>query len=138
NSGFGMTQQFSFVASSPVGSGNVAGMYFIVNTEIFAANSCYFKYSAPTNQLFLENNAGNNWGAGGVLGSATTLSNSQCSINLANSTFTPSGDDITVGLAISFAASYVGPKKTFMQALDLKSEGSGWQQLGTWLVSPVA
>jgi hypothetical protein len=138
DSGFGLTQQFSFVGSSPVGSGNVAALYMIFGLNVSAANSCYAKWVAATNQVFLLNDAGTTYGAGAAPGSATTLSNSQCSVNLANTTFTPSGDDVTVDLAVSFTAKFVGPKKVYLNAVDLKGESSGWVQEGTWLVSAVA
>ena len=64
SSGFGTTQQFSFVASSPNGAGNLAFVNMLFNTTRSAVNGCYLTYVAAANQLSLLSDDGSSWTSG--------------------------------------------------------------------------
>jgi hypothetical protein len=73
-----------------------------------------------------------------TLGSSGTLSNSHCSVNMAASSVSSSGNDLYLNLAITFTSAFAGARNTYMYATDHASQVSGWQQVGTWTASPLA
>jgi hypothetical protein len=106
-----------------------------VKVRFGAANvnpgTCTARYRPMTLEIALLDDAGTAWIAG-RLGTGT-LSNSQCTLNLAGSAATPSGNDLTVLLNISFSSSFVGDKIIFMLAKNA-SQKSGWLTRGLWTV----
>ena len=97
------------------------------------SNSCLLEYATAANQLYLYNDAGTAWLAPATVGAAGTLSNSQCSINMAAATVTKSGTNLTLNLPMTFTAAYAGAKNTYMYAGG-SIANSGWQTMGTWTV----
>src|SRR5262249_14785713 len=65
---------------------------------------------------------------------AGTLSNSQCSINVSQSSFSGSGLQLTVTVSVTFQSSFAGTKNNYLIAFDQAGLNSGWQQVGTWTV----
>jgi hypothetical protein len=96
-----------------------------------AASSCMLYYARPTNQLFLLDDAGTAWSSPEAPGTAVTLSNSQCSVNVAAASVTTSGVNLTLNLPMTFTAAYTGTKSTYVYAAG-SSANSGWQALGSW------
>jgi len=82
--------------------------------------------------LFLYNDAGAS-GTSATLGTAGTLSNSQCSINAGTATVTTSGMNLTLNLPVTFTAAYAGAKSVYMYAAG-SSAASGWLPMGSWTV----
>ena len=70
-----------------------------------------------------------------TLGSATTLQNSQCSLNVATATVVPSGNTLTLNVTLTFKPAFTGAKNVYLHAVDVSGANSGWQQLGTWTVA---
>jgi hypothetical protein len=62
-----------------------------------------------------------------------TLSNSQCSLNVAAATVISSGTNLTLDLPVTFTTAYAGAKTTYMYAAG-SAANSGWQALGSWIV----
>jgi len=117
-----------------VGAANLAGVYMLITVAGgSSANSCYMKYLPGTNMFYLAaNDGGSDFGTGGLLGSTTTLSNTQCSVNLATTTAAASGNDLTVAPTVTFNASFTGSKNVYLGALDVHGESSGNVKVGTW------
>jgi hypothetical protein len=88
-------------------------------------------YAKATNQLYFLNDAGTAWSSPVAPGTAMTLSNSQCSLNVAAASVTPSGTNLTLSLPVTFTPAYAGLKSTYMYAAG-SSANSGWQALGSW------
>jgi hypothetical protein len=107
-SGTGTSQLFTFHASDLNGSGYIPAVQVIVNSSVNGANACFFDYSRAAAWIGLANNANTAWGASGYLGSSAVLSNSQCSINLAQSSASFSGNDLYLNVAITFASGFTG------------------------------
>jgi hypothetical protein len=97
------------------------------------SNSCLIEYARAANLLYLYDDAGTGWLPPTTVGAAGTLSNGQCSINMAAVGFTASGTVLTLYLPMTFTAAYAGTKTTFMYAGG-SSANSGWQTMGTWMV----
>ena len=134
NSGSGATQSFTLVYSDTAGAANLQLVYAWFNTNLTSAgNSCILYYQPSINQLNLLNDGATVWLAA-TPGAATTLQNSQCSVNVAATTVVPSGNTLTLNLQVTFKPAYAGAKNVYMFASDASGANSGWQQLGKWTV----
>jgi hypothetical protein len=107
-------------------------MWFTAVFSNSSASSCMLFYSQTTNQINLLNDAGSAW-MSMTPGTAGTLQNSQCSLNVGAMTLTPSGTNLTVSMPMTFKAAYAGAKQVWMYAGG-GAGNSGWQQRGTWTV----
>src|SRR5439155_1019874 len=134
-SGAGLTQTFAFVYSDPYGFADISWTQMHFGAQLQANAVCYMQYTRSTNTVQLFNNAGSGYvGSGGTLGAAGTLSNSQCTINLATSSTSGSGNNLTVNLAITFTGAFAGAKTTSMGVINNAGVFSGWQSKGVWTV----
>ena len=132
NSGSGASQTFQFLASDSSGAADLQTVW-VWFTPVFSnssTNTCLLYYSRAMNALNLLNDAGNTW-MPMMPGTAGTLQNSQCSLDLSATTIAPSGNNLTLSIPVSFKAGYAGAKQVWMYAGGT-SANSGWQQLGTW------
>ena len=130
-----MTQTFSFVYSDPYGFADVNWAQMHFGAQLQGDNVCYAQYTRATNTVQLINNAGSGYvGSGGTLGSAGTVANSQCTLNLGASSSSGSGNNLTVNLSITFAPGFAGAKTTSMGVTNNASIFSGWQGKGAWTV----
>lgn len=131
-SGSGSSQTFSLLFNDPAGYTNISSASVIVGTSTAAANTCYLYYARATNSIYLANDAGNAWLTPAVLGASTTIQNNQCSINVAASSSSGSGTELTLNLALTFKLGYTGSKSIYL--LVYNTQSSGWQSKGTWIV----
>jgi uncharacterized repeat protein (TIGR02543 family) len=135
-SGSGAQQTFALQYADSLGATDLTTIWvwFTANFNTgSSANSCLVYYARAANQLYLLNNAGTAWSSPAAPGAAVTLSNSQCSTNVAAASVTPSGTGLTLNLPMTFAAAYAGAKSTYMYAAG-SSANSGWQSMGSWIV----
>jgi len=139
SSGSVASQMFALQFSDTAGAASLQTLYIYFTATFVnpAANSCLVWYNVPANQINLIQNGGTTWFTA-TPGSATTLQNSQCSLNVAATTVTMSGNTLTLNLAMTFLPAYAGAKNIYMYAADVSGANSGWQQLGTWTVPPAA
>jgi hypothetical protein len=134
NSGSGLQQTFALQYADSLGAADLASVWvwFTSNYSTASApNSCMLYYARATNQLYFLNDAGTAWSSPVAPGAAVTLSNSQCSVDVAAASVTVSGTYLTLNLPMTFAATYAGAKSTYMYAAG-SSANSGWQALGSW------
>jgi hypothetical protein len=91
-------------------------------------------FNAAANQINLLNDGGTAY-TSAIVGTATTLQNSQCSLNVAASSATKNGNTLTLGIPITFQAAFAGAKSTYLFAFDASGASTGtWQRLGSWTV----
>ena len=102
SSGTGSAQTFSFVATDANGYSDITWEQVVFNYDVTGWGACWVYFSASSNRIWLNNDAGNNWQTAANLGSSTTLQNSQCTIQVANSSFSGSGNNLTLNLSITF------------------------------------
>jgi uncharacterized membrane protein len=136
SSGSGAQQTFALQYADTLGATDLATVWVWFTSNFntgSSANSCLVYYARGANQLFLLNDAGTAWSSPAAPGTAVTLSNSQCSINVAAASVTPSGTALTLNLPVTFKAAYAGAKSTYMYALG-STANSGWQAEGSWIV----
>ena len=104
------------------------------NTNLTSASStCILYYQPGTNQLNLLHDGATAWQAA-TLGAATTLQNSQCSVNVATATAALGGNMFTWNVPMTFKPVYAGAKNIYLYAADISGSNSGWQQEGGWIV----
>ncbi|PWT99084.1 MAG: hypothetical protein C5B51_27920 [Terriglobia bacterium] len=135
SSGSGASQTFAVTGSDNGGVSLINQMVFLVNTGVTGANGCWVLYTRSGNTLQLGNDAGNGFSPPAALGANTTLSNSQCSINVLNASSSTNGNNLTVNIPITFTAGFAGAKATFELVTDNNSQSTGYQQVGTWTVT---
>jgi uncharacterized repeat protein (TIGR01451 family) len=137
SSGSGLSQVFTYTVSDLNGFGYIPYFLVLFNTSVTGVNGCYLEYSQNDNLILLYNNAATAV-TSATPGSATVLSNSQCSVSAAQSTVSGSGNNLVVSLAITFASGFSGAKNNYVYAVDHANQTSGWQQVGTWTVGAVS
>ena len=135
SSGTVASQSFALQYSDTAGAGSLqtVWVYFSSTLADPASNSCLLYYNVAANQINLAQNSGTAW-VSATPGAATTLQNSQCSLNVAATTATLSGNTLTLTLPMTFLPAYAGAKNIYLYAADISGSNSGWQQPGTWTV----
>src|SRR5208283_2771886 len=103
SSGTGLMQTFSVVISDPAGLTDLKTTHLLFNTSTSGASACSVYYSVASNQLYLYNDAGSTLSAPVVPGSASMVANSQCTLNGAGSSYSKSGNNLTLNVALTFA-----------------------------------
>ena len=104
-----------------------------------AQGSCLIEYNRISNGVRLIDDAGTGW-LGPLSGvpispTAGSLTNSQCSVNVANVVPTLAGTDMTVQIPVTFNPNFTGILGTFLQENDVNDNTTGITQYGNWLVS---
>jgi hypothetical protein len=96
-------------------------------------SACVIDYNAIANTVRLFDDAGVA-GSPAALGSGGTLTNTQCTLNLATSSATPAGNNLTLALDISFAAAFAGAQPLAVRAMSNAGLNTGFVNKGTWTV----
>lgn len=136
--GNGLSQIYSFTFSSPYGWQSLGVVNVLINFWLDGRNSCYIAYSRPLGVLYLVNDPGTALSAELYLGTAGSVSNSQCTVYGTGSSASGSGNTLTLTLNIGFKSAYAGTKIIYLAARDLAENNSGWQRLGVWTVPGAA
>jgi hypothetical protein len=134
-SGSGAQQTFSLQYSDSAGFADFSTtwVWFTASFGGNTANACLLYYNRPINTLYLITDGGYYWLPGATPGSATTLGNSQCTVDMASSSVTTSGTGLVLNLALTFKLSFGGLKNVYMDA-NGSSGTSGWLARGNWTV----
>ncbi len=134
NTGSGSTQTFNFTYSDANGSLDLGAIYALFQSSLNGVNACYVFYQRPVNAFYLVNDT--NTAVLGLVapGSATTVQNSQCTLNGMGSSVSRLGLALTISVALTFKPAFAGTKTIFMNAYDGAGLNSGWQNRGAWSV----
>lgn len=126
----GSSQLFSFQILGSTGSSAVTQFSLVVDSGLNRQNSCVVEYWTSSNTVFLKANNNQSW-SNATIGAAGSLSNSQCSINTAASSFKNS----VLNLSFTFNTStFSGAKSLFTFASDNAGKLSGWLNSGSFTV----
>ncbi|MGO9258510.1 MAG: SBBP repeat-containing protein [Bryobacteraceae bacterium] len=136
-SGTGTSQTFSFAYTDTKGYAAILSSMIIVNNPLSHANGCYVYFIPSGNYLYLTNNAGTAWQGPITIGQNATLQNSQCTVSASTSSFSGSGNNLTLNLALAFLPAFAGAKGVYAEVYDGVLD-SGWVQLGTFTVTAAA
>ncbi len=121
------------------GASDITAAHFLVNTSTNTANALYVYYNAANNKLYLRNDAGTAFIGGFVPGSNNTISNSQGSLNCANTTVSKSGDTLTLNWSLVPAAKWAGTTQNiYLYVRDVGGLTDGFDLMGAWSISSSA
>ena len=131
-------QNFQFVITDPQGANNVKQIQLLTGTQVSNISTCGVYMWVDAAHLYLTDNAGGlDYARSGQLGSGTPpLVNSQCRINLSNSSQVKSGNTVTVTLNVEFFPAYgsATPRNWYGWADDWNGNSVGWAVMGTWTI----
>jgi hypothetical protein len=135
SSGSGSSQSFALRYSDTAGASDISSAWALFSdASASTVHACVAFYERSSNTLFLLNDLGTQW-TSDVLGSGTVLQNAQCKITLnGTTTATPSGQTLTLTLAVTFKAAFAGSKTVNLWAANPAGATSGWQARGLWIV----
>jgi hypothetical protein len=131
-SGSGSSQTFTYSFSDPNGFADIVAAEMLIHATLSASNSCFMHYDRASNHLFLVNDSGVGSTGPVTLGVVGTLQNSQCIVNAGASSVTPSGNNLTVNVALTFKPAFSGVKTNFMTVSDTLNQTPGWLAKGIW------
>jgi len=137
-SGTGINQTFGFVFSDTAGANDLNSLQIIFNSAFTGVQACYLWFDVTHSAAHLVNDAGSASLGPLTLGTANSLSNSQCTLNGTGSSVVASGNTLTLNLAISFKSSFAGSKSVYGYAMTNAGINSGWQSSGSWTVPGAA
>ena len=137
STGTGSKATLELTYSDGDGFADITYAYVLLKHAIDSNNACYLIYYRPGNSLYLLTNGGQ-MGALATPGRAGTLENSQCSVDLSQTSVTASGSNLTLTVALTFKPEFRGTKNIYMNALDAGGNWAGWTSRGTWTPSPNA
>ena len=132
-SGSGASQTFGFLIFDQKGVSDVAMVWMQISTGA-SANSCYSRYDAVGNNLYLLNDANMAWYGPVSPGSVASLQNSQCTLSASGSSVMNSGTNMTVSVALSFKAAFAGTKALWVYA-NSATINTGRQNMGSWVAN---
>ena len=99
-----------------------------------ATGSCLVEYNRISHGMRLIDDPGTGWlgPISGVVISPTagTLTNNQCTVNIAGSSASISGNTMTMTVPVTFKGAVTPIMGTFLQALDVKGDWTGMTQFG--------
>src|ERR1035438_10086984 len=133
NTGSGSSGTFAFAFTDPNGATDISSTQMDVGATLSSTGACYFYYARGANGIYLATDAGA-WQGPLTIGSAGTLQNSQCSVNVGASSVSASGNTLTLSLALTFTAGFTGAKNVYMEVQNA-TQVSGWSAQGTWTVT---
>ncbi|MGA3026770.1 MAG: choice-of-anchor D domain-containing protein [Bryobacteraceae bacterium] len=127
--GAGISQTFSLSFPDANGVSDIGKGFVLFNASLTGAGACYVEFSAPKS-LYLRNDGNTAWSSAITVGSATPLSNSQCTLTGSSLTAAPGG--YTLGLSLTFSGTFTGSKNVYMEAEPVVGTATGFKLEGTW------
>lgn len=135
SSGSGVSQIFVARYSDPDGSADIDAVDLLVGASTTPSGACGLRFSQTDGSISVARDDGTP-GQAAPIGSAALLENSQCALNVAASSASPSGQNLTLTVALTFKSGFAGARNLYLQASDKGGLTTGWQQRGAW--SPAA
>jgi hypothetical protein len=132
----GVTEYFRTTWSDPNGRDDLKQCYFHIGSTPTLAGNVTLLYHARKNKLWMLADDGSTWTGGHEPGTATTLENSQATVDCELTTTGGSGDTLSVTWAIEFKPGYTGPKKTGLMCKDIHKARAKGAWKGTWTITP--
>ena len=130
NNGSGATQTFTFVFSDSQNAANLTILSMLFAPSMTFANACSISVNTQAGTVGLTSDNGLVTTAR-LLGSTTTLQNSQCAVGATSMTVSGLSDILTV--TVTFMGAFDGVQNIYMYAANATSN-TGWVQAGTYYV----
>ena len=133
DAGSGVTQSFVFAYSDSEGvAADLKGAR--VRFTGPSGAQCLIDYNAITNRVRLMSDDLVTWSNTFAPGTVKTINNSQCSLDVGQSSATPSGNDLSLTLRITFKTALQGANTVAMRAISIVGTTTGFVNRGTWTV----
>jgi hypothetical protein len=135
NSGGGSIQVFSATYSDTLGALHLMWPQLVFNSGFSGTPGCWVQYEVISKTLKLAGDD-NRTTQSAVLGTPGPLQNSQCTVDVGNSSAVIAGNTLVLKVAISFKAGFRGGQFIYMLAQDSSSQDTSprWRNMGTWTV----
>jgi hypothetical protein len=133
STGTGTSVTFQAVYADPLGAGDLGTVLLQINSTQNSADACYVFYQPQGNHLYLANNSGAWITPALTPGAPGTAANSQCTLNAGSSSVKTAGNNLTLGVALSFSGAIVGSRNVYLYAAGLAGQNTGWVKEGMWV-----
>ena len=128
----------SFVAtySDADGASDIAVAYLHAGSSLSAAGVLRCYYNPATHKLYVRNDDDTAWLGGFAPGSDNVISNSQGSLNCAQTSVVASGTLLTVNWNLTPSRAWAGTSQSiFLFVRDKASQQDGWDHLSQWTIT---
>jgi hypothetical protein len=132
--GFGPGERFSFTISDLGGSTFITGVAALFASSFNNVNACSLVYDRTANTVSLGYDNPANGATPVIPGSGAIASNSQCTLNAANTTVVIGINSVVLTLDLTFNAAFFGPKNIYLYGAE-PGVNSGWVTVGGWTVT---
>jgi len=129
-SGSGNGVTFTAVYVDTAGASRLTTLSLLLAGSASSSEACYVSYSQVSGQFALRNALG----ASMPVTSSTSATNNECTLVGSGSTATPSGNTLTLLIALTFQTGFVGSQTIYSSAADAGST-TGWIPSGSWNVT---
>jgi hypothetical protein len=136
--GSGKDLKISAVVHDDSGVSNLVDIFVVTNTTqrgVDGTGGCAVWFRRATDDVFLLNDAGNDWLGPRKLRANAKLTNSQCTVNLDQTQLNEVAGNAQLQASVSFSKKFTGPKNIYIKALNQQKQESNFDQLGTWNVT---
>ena len=134
----GSSQTLTTVFNAAGGYQTLDVVNVLINNVLDGRQACYLAYSRSSNVLYIvPDNGDGSQITDKVMDGTGTVFNSQCTVGLAGSSATGTGNTLTLALSVTFAPSFAGNKVVYAAARDMAQNNSGWQTIGVHGVPPL-
>jgi hypothetical protein len=132
----GYAQKFTAVYSDANGANTINGVDIGWGTNLYSSlsNAIILYYDRVANNLYLVDNAGAGFLGPCKPGSQNTISNSQGTLNCAQTSVALNGTDLTINWNITPKTTFRGTKNMYFDATDATNLYSGIIQKNTWTI----
>jgi hypothetical protein len=131
------TQTFTFVASDSAGVTDLQGVDILFSDGSSNPYACWMWYQRATNTVSLYNQG--TWSSPAKVGTGgTVLAGNSCSVNTSQGTATFTANQLTLTLPFTPTSGDNTAWPIYMNAITNANSGTGYQQMGTVTVHPVA
>lgn len=129
----GSSATLTATASHTAGASQIGLFHMLISDRVVGGTACHVVYFAFDDTIALINDAGTGFaGAGRVArGSAATLANSRCTVDVAGSTRSVSANSVSITYPMTFStANFAGIKSVYLNNFDLSGNLSHWVRSG--------
>lgn len=111
------------------GAAEISSVNLIIADQLAVMNTCYLYVLPRSRTVLLLSDNGSSWAFG-----STTISNSQCTVDVSHVTFDSAGNRLIITFPVQFQPRFAGVKGVFLSAADVTSRFSGWSRAATFTV----
>lgn len=131
SAGAGNSRTFTLTFSDANGNADIASALVLLNGTLNGNNACFISYNRSVNAFYLLRDSDGVWQPI-YPGTATSVTNPNCTLSGSALAATASGNTLTLILPLSFKPAFAGLKNTYVSVTDGGGLTSGVVTAGTW------